>query len=278
VGRVAPSSFLWAVTREPIADAMTTRAEILIIGNEILSGKVADEHSAFLCREFRVLGVNVRQVVVLPDEVEAIAEAVRVSWHRADLIVTTGGVGPTHDDVTIEGIARGLGRPLVRHPDLFELVREVYGASDDPYVNRLADVPEGATLVRAPGMRVPVVVVDKLYVFPGVPEVLRRKFHAIKSRFQNDPFHLRTIYLGVGEEAIASLLYDAAARYPDLSLGSYPAVDGASYRVRLTLESKDETCLQAAFMFLMGRLPAGSVRSVDREPEPLRRSDTRSAN
>ncbi|HET8761257.1 MAG TPA: molybdopterin-binding protein [Nitrospiria bacterium] len=245
---------------------MSTRAEILIIGNEILSGKVADEHAAFLCREFRALGVDVRRVVVLPDDVDVIAEAVRAAWARADLIVTTGGVGPTHDDVTIEGVAKGLGRPLVRHPVLFGLVQELYGASGDPYVNRLADVPEGATLITAEGLRVPVVSVDKLYVFPGVPEVFRRKFNAIKSRFRSSPFHLRTIYLGVGEESIASLLYDAAARYPDLALGSYPVVGRNSYRVRLTLESKDPTCLESAFAFLTERLPNGSVVAVDREP------------
>jgi molybdenum cofactor synthesis domain-containing protein len=245
---------------------MSTRAEILIIGNEILSGKVADEHAAFLCREFRALGVDVRRVVVLPDDVEVIAEAVRAAWARADLIVTTGGVGPTHDDVTIEGIAKGLGRPLVRHPVLFELVKKIYGALDDPYVNRLADVPEGTTLIGAEGLRVPVVAVDKLYVFPGVPEVFQRKFNAIKARFRISPFYLRTIYLGVGEESIASLLYDAAARYPDLALGSYPVVGRTSYRVKLTLESKDPTCLESAFAFLTERLPNGCVVAVDREP------------
>jgi molybdenum cofactor synthesis domain-containing protein len=117
---------------------MTTRAEIVIIGNEILSGKVADEHSSFLCREFRALGVDVRRVEIIPDEVDAIADAVRAAWERADLIVTTGGVGPTPDDVTIAGIARGLGRPVVRHPELESLVRALYGGQPIKAVERLA--------------------------------------------------------------------------------------------------------------------------------------------
>ncbi|MFZ5877038.1 MAG: competence/damage-inducible protein A [Nitrospirota bacterium] len=247
---------------------MTTRAEILIIGNEILSGKVADEHTAFLCRELRDLGVDVRRVVVLPDEVDTIAEAIRAAWDRADLIFTTGGVGPTHDDVTIEGVAKGLGRPLVRHPVLAQLVREVYGASDDPYVNRMADVPEGAMLIAAEGLRVPVLAVEKVYVFPGVPEVFRRKFQAIKARFRSPPFFLRTIYLGVGEEAVAGLLYEAAAKHSGVALGSYPVGRQAPYRVRLTLESKDKNRLEAAFSFVMAGVPDGSVVSVDREPAP----------
>lgn len=243
-----------------------TRAEILIVGNEILSGKVADQHTAFLCREFRTLGVDVRRVAVLPDEVDTIAEAVQAAWGRADLIVTTGGVGPTHDDVTLAGVAQGLNRPLVRHPVLAELVREIYGASNTPYVERLADVPEGAVLISAEGMRVPVIAVEKLYIFPGVPEIFRRKFDAIKTRFRSEPFHLRTIYLRVGEEPVAALLYDVAGMFPALALGSYPVLDRPAYRTRLTLESKDAAYLNTAFESLMARLPAGAVVSVDREP------------
>lgn len=246
----------------------TIRAEVLIIGNEILSGKVADEHTAFFCREFRALGVDVRRVVVLPDEVEAIAAAVRAAWDRVDVIVTTGGVGPTHDDVTLAGIALGLQRPLVRHPVLEELIRDVYGVSDNPHVNRLADVPEGAELLAAEGMRVPVVVVDKLYIFPGVPEILRRKFHAIKGRFRSQPFYLRTIYLRVGEEPIAALLFDVAKKFPALALGSYPVVDRSAYRTKLTLESKDAAYLNTAFAFVLERLPTDVVVGVDREPGP----------
>ncbi|MFZ5862763.1 MAG: competence/damage-inducible protein A [Nitrospirota bacterium] len=245
---------------------MTTRAEILVIGNEILSGKVADEHAAFLCRELRGLGVDVRRIVVLPDEIDTIAEAVRAAWDRAEVIITTGGIGPTHDDVTIQGVAKGLGRPLVRHPELARLVQTVYGASDDPYVNRLADVPRGATLIAAEGLRVPVLAVDKLYVFPGVPEIFRRKFHAIKARFQSAPFHLRTLYLGLGEECIAGLLYETTAKFPNVAIGSYPVVSRSDYRVRITLESKDASGLNTAFEFINARLPTGAVVSVDREP------------
>jgi molybdopterin-biosynthesis enzyme MoeA-like protein len=145
----------------------------------------------------------------------------------------------------------------------------VYGVSDDPYVNRLADVPEGATLISAESLRIPVLAVEKIYVFPGVPEVFRRKFHAIKARFQNAPFFLRTIYLGVGEESVAALLYDAAAQHPDVALGSYPVGNRGAYRVRLTLESKDKTRLESAFLFVTDRLPDGSVVAVDREPDPM---------
>lgn len=245
---------------------MTRRAEILIIGNEILSGKVADEHGVFLCREFRALGVDVRRIVVLPDEIAPIADAVNAAWAAADIVVTTGGVGPTHDDVTLAGIARGLGRPLVRHPALAGLIREIYGAQANQVVERMAEVPEGATLIGGEGLRFPVVLIEKLYVFPGVPEIFRRKFLAVRERFRDAPFHLRRIHLAIGEEPIASTLYEVAAKFPALLLGSYPVVNREDYRVRLTLESKDAGYLDEALAYLMARLPAAAIVPADDEP------------
>src|SRR3990170_8611135 len=154
---------------------MTTRAEIVIIGNEILSGKVADEHSAFLCRELRALGVDGRRVEIIPDEVDAIADAVRAAWERADLIVTTGGVGPTHDDVTIAGIARGLGRKVVRDPQLEAIIKKEYGPSVNEASLKLAEVPEGAELLMADGLHFPIVTIANIYIFPGIPRATRRK-------------------------------------------------------------------------------------------------------
>ncbi|MEO5657342.1 MAG: competence/damage-inducible protein A [Nitrospiria bacterium] len=246
---------------------MTRRAEILIIGNEILSGKVADEHGVFLCREFRALGVDVRRMVVLPDEIGPIADAVRSAWTAADIVVTTGGVGPTHDDVTLAGIALGLARPLVKDPTLAALILELYGAQADHVVERMAEVPEGATLIRGEGLRIPVVLIEKIYVFPGVPEIFRRKFLAVKERFRDEPFHFRRIHLAIGEEPIASTLYDVAAKFPALLLGSYPVVNRPDYRVRLTLESKDARYLDDALAYLMARLPASAIVPTDDESQ-----------
>jgi len=233
---------------------MTTRAEILIIGNEILSGKIADEHSGFLCREFRALGVDVRRIVVLPDEIEVIAEAIRQAWGRNDLIISTGGIGPTHDDVTIAGVAQGLGRPVVRHPTLESIIRDAYGDQLPDAVWRLAEVPEGAELISATGLRVPVVKVEKLYLFPGVPEIFRRKFEAIKARFQEAPFFLKKIYLAVGEERIVAALERVVKKFPEVLLGSYPVINRPDYQVLLTVESKNAAVLDEAYQDLTANL------------------------
>jgi molybdenum cofactor synthesis domain-containing protein len=254
-----------AVSRGPPAarEAMSTTAGLLIIGNEILSGKVQDANSPYLCRELRALGVEVKRISVIPDDVEAIASEVAVFAATFDIVITTGGVGPTHDDVTVEGIARGLGRPVIRHPDLERLVHRLYPGRVNDARLRLAHVPEGAQLVGQPDLVFPVVVIQNIYVFPGVPEILRQKFESIKERFRDSPFYLRKVFVTASEAAIAEHLNAVVREYPDLLLGSYPELHNPEYRVRLTLESKDPAYLDSAFNLLMRLLPASAVARVE---------------
>src|SRR5512132_1667189 len=108
---------------------MAKSAGIVLIGNELLSGKVTDANAAYLCRELRQLGVDVRRISVIPDEVGVIADEVRLFSREYDIVFTSGGVGPTHDDVTIEGVARAMGVPVVRHPDLMALLQRYYNGA-----------------------------------------------------------------------------------------------------------------------------------------------------
>jgi molybdenum cofactor synthesis domain-containing protein len=242
---------------------VATTAGILIIGNEILSGKVQDANSPYLCRELRALGVEVKRISVIPDDVNAIA-AESASFSSAfDIVITTGGVGPTHDDVTIEGIAKGLGRPVVRHPDIERQVRELYQGRVNSARLRLAMVPEGAVLLGQPNLVFPVVLINNVYVFPGVPEIVRAKFETIKERFRDTPFFLREIFVTVGEASIADHLNVVIGEFPDLLLGSYPELNNPAYRVRLTLESKDSAYLDRAFKFLIDLLPPSAITSIE---------------
>ena len=125
---------------------MAKTAGIVVIGNEILSGKVVDTNSPYICQELRTLGVDVRRIVVVPDEIEVIASDV-VTFSRAfDYVFTTGGVGPTHDDVTIEAIAHGLQRRLVIHPELDALLQELWAERPSAAREKMASVPEGAAI------------------------------------------------------------------------------------------------------------------------------------
>lgn len=241
---------------------MAKTAGIILIGNELLSGKVVDVNAAHLCRELRQLGVDVRRVSVIPDEVDVIAREV-AEFHRTyDWVFTSGGVGPTHDDVTVEGVARGLGVPVVRDPGLVARLTEAYQGRVNAARLKMADVPEGADLLAADAMVVPVVALRNVYVFPGVPEIFRQKFEAIKERFRERPFLLRSVYFRVGEGTLAEHLNAMLGRFPDVLCGSYPTFSDAEYRVRVTLESKEPDYLEAALSDLLGRLPADAVVRV----------------
>lgn len=242
---------------------MTTTAGILIIGNEILSGKTQDTNSPYLCRELRALGVEVKRISVIPDDVEIIAAEAAAFSAAYDVVITTGGVGPTHDDVTVEGIAKGLGRPVISHPELEGLVKKRYAGALNSARLRLAKVPAGAELIGHPDLVFPVVVLQNIYVFPGVPEVLRQKFNAIKERFRDTPFFLKKVLITTGESTIAEHLDALVREYPVLLLGSYPEPNNPDYRVTLTLESKDPVYLDQALSRLMSLLPSSAVFKVE---------------
>jgi molybdenum cofactor synthesis domain-containing protein len=229
-------------------------AAILVIGDEILSGKTDDLNARLLISELRELGVALRRIMVVPDDIEEVAAAARDLAARFDYIFTSGGVGPTHDDVTITGIARAFSRPVVRHPELEARIKTYFGEDVDEARLRMADVPEGAELIEAPDLRWPVLLCGNIYILPGVPELFRRKFEAIRERFRVAPFYARAIYTQEDEFDLAARLREVAERHPQVAIGSYPNFSSPEYRVKLTLESKEAAALEAAVMALMEML------------------------
>jgi molybdenum cofactor synthesis domain-containing protein len=238
---------------------MAKTAGIILIGNEILSGKVADQNALYLCREFRQLGVDVRKIAVVPDEVELIAREVAEFSRGYDWVFTSGGVGPTHDDVTIEGVARAFGLRIVRDPGLVANLEQAYRGRLNEARLKMAEVPEGAELLASDHLVVPVVVVGNVHVFPGVPEIFRRKFDAIKERFRERPYLIRSVFFQVGEGTLAEHLNAMLQSFPELLCGSYPELTNPEYKVRVTLESKEPEYLEAALRDLLARLPGAAV-------------------
>jgi molybdenum cofactor synthesis domain-containing protein len=242
---------------------MEKTAGILIIGNEILSGKIKDDNSPYLCRELRSLGVDVKRLLVLPDDEEVIAEQIRSWVGQYNLIFTCGGVGPTHDDVTVAGIARGLGKDVIRDASLLALVQNLYPPPLTDAMLKMTEVPEGAELIMAEGLRYPVVAISNIYIFPGIPEILRKKFDALKEQFRSTPFFLKKIFVDSPELEIAQHLLAVNRLYPCLGLGSYPVLKHPEYQVMLTLESKDPTYLDRAFLHLLSLLPQEIVVKIE---------------
>jgi molybdenum cofactor synthesis domain-containing protein len=242
---------------------MAKTAAILIIGSEVLSGKVTDENSPYLARELRSLGVEVRRVVTIPDERPTIVREVRDMARDHDVVFTTGGVGPTHDDVTIAAIAEAFGRRCVRHPVLEAALRGHYGAGITAAQLRMAEVPEGSRLIGAEHFGLPIVAYENVFIFPGIPETVQRKFARIREQFREAPYVLRRIYLRCDEGDIAADLFQAIDRFPALQLGSYPILHNPDHNVVLTLESKRADEVEGAVRFLLERLPASRIVRVE---------------
>jgi molybdenum cofactor synthesis domain-containing protein len=234
-------------------------AAIIVIGNEILSGKVVDTNAPFLTRELRAIGVTLKRILTIPDEVDEIAVAVKEFRPRYDVVFTSGGVGPTHDDVTMEGIAKGLGRRLVRHPAIETRLREFYKEHVNDARLKMSEVPEGAELLVDGRLGFPTVKCENFYILPGIPELFEQKFEALRERFSATPYTMRVVYTREGEGSIAEHLNATLAAFPELLLGSYPKLSHPEYTVKLTLESKDPEYVNRALAHLLQLLPAEAI-------------------
>lgn len=253
-----------AATAMPTAASTNPTAAILVIGNEILSGKVEDENARYLIGQLRRLGVSLRRIEIVPDLVDEIAASVRTLSARVDHLFTSGGVGPTHDDVTLQAVAAAFEMEMGRHPDLERLLRESYGARLHERDLRMADLPAGARLEYGPGgpgPTWPVVVVRNVWILPGVPSIFRRKFEAVRALFAAPPIHGRALYSRAGEAEIAGALDDTVAAFPGVEVGSYPQLDATNHRVKITLDGRDAASVDQALAFLTGRLGDAVVRT-----------------
>jgi FAD synthetase len=235
---------------------------MVVVGNEILSGKVQDTNAYFAARELRRVGVELRRIAVVADELSAIAEEIARCAASHDFVISSGGVGPTHDDITMEGIARAFGVKLVVHPELEALVRQHF-RERVAIGMKMAEVPEGAILHASDDVRFPTVQLHNVYILPGIPQLFERKLMALIGRFATAPYFIRTIYTSAGEGTIAEYLNACLKEFPELLLGSYPRIAESGYRVKLTLESKQREYVESAFAHLVSLLPRDAILSTE---------------
>jgi len=238
-------------------------AGLLVIGNEILSGKVVDTNSPFLATELRSLGVDLDRILTIPDEIDTIAREVRAMSDAYDFVFTSGGIGPTHDDVTMDAIARAFGRELELNQSMCERIERSQGSPLNESQQKMALIPSNSQVIDAGDLWFPVVIVENVHIFPGIPKLLQKKFLSIRDRFRGVPFQLRRIYVKQRESEIAVHLNDLLIEFPDLMLGSYPRIEEKDYRVLLTLESRDGDYLVRAQEALLSRLESDAIFKVE---------------
>jgi len=241
---------------------MGKTAGIIIIGDEILTGKVQDYNSFFMAQELWSHGIQLCRISIIPDIIEEIAREVRDFSNRFDHVFTSGGIGPTHDDVTIEGISKAFSVPSIVDGTLEAFLNTKLG-SLSPEQLKMAEVPEGAELILDENLSFPLIKFRNVFILPGIPQLLRKKFFAIEKMFDEPIVHLKKVYLNESESRVAPVLNDIVRCYRNVKIGSYPVIDNEEYSVMVTMESLDSVALAAALKDLLEKMPAEKLVRVE---------------
>src|SRR6185436_14230896 len=230
--------------------AVTPTASILTIGNELVSGDVPNTNAAWLARRLAPLGVAVRLTASLPDEIDAIAEFVQAESARVDLLLVTGGLGGTPDDLTREAIAAAFGVPQEEVPEVAADLRARF-ARNPEYAARWALLPRGSRPLANPLGGAPGFAIQNVYVMPGLPSEMEAMFASIEEEFRRgSPIQAWRRVYRTYESAIAPMLAETGARWPSVLVGSYPSCGAGGFVVEIVLKSSDVAALAAASAWL----------------------------
>ena len=230
-----------------MAEEKIVTACVLIIGNEILSGRTQDANLAYIATGLNEVGVTLREARVIPDVPEVIIATVNEVRAKFDYVFTTGGIGPTHDDITSECVARAFGLPWTLHPEAHKLFLSAYkpGELNEARL-RMAHTPEGAALITNPVSRAPGFRIGNVFVMAGIPRVMQAMFDGVKHELKGGrPMLSRTVSCHLPEGIIAKGLGEIQARYADLDSGSYPFYRRGECGTSLVLRGRDAERLAA---------------------------------
>jgi molybdenum cofactor synthesis domain-containing protein len=242
-----------------------TTVAAVIIGNEILTGKVRDTNTPLLVDLLREAGVNLGRLVVIGDDPDEIAAEVERCAAVYDAVVTSGGLGPTHDDRTVEGVAAAFGVGVVRHPEVEAMIRAFWGERLTEAALRMADMPDGSRLLHGDDSLLPLVVCRNVYLLPGVPELFAAKLASLRRELSGTRRFVRSVFLSSYESDVAELLTRVDAANPEVQIGSYPRFGHGDHRLWVTFEGADETAVHRAVAALLELVPAADV--VRTEPD-----------
>lgn len=229
------------------ADPQIVTAAVVIIGNEILSGRTEDKNLHYIAAKLTAIGVRLIEARVVGDTEQAIVAALDACRTKYDYVFTTGGIGPTHDDITCDAVAKAMGRRVVRHPDAERKLRAYLGDRVNEARLRMANVPEGAELIEnavsvAPGFRI-----ENVFVLAGVPAVMRAMMDEIASRLRAGARMLSVaVSAFIAEGDVAAGLEAIQKRYPDFDIGSYPFFRGGKFGTSLVVRGIDPARVEAA--------------------------------
>ncbi len=237
-------------------------AAVLIVGDEILSGRTQDINLSAIAKFLGVLGVEVAEARVVSDVLEDIVAAVNALRGRWDYVITTGGIGPTHDDITADGVAAAFGVKLYEHPEIIAMMEKRYAAGDlNAARRRMARVPDGGELIANPVQGPPGFMIGNVFVLAGVPSIMRGMLNDVGWRLKGGAVVLsRTVRVEkFGEGVIAAPLEATARAYPEMSMGSYPFFGPDGFGSNLVLRGRDEAELERAVGDLIAALEGAGI-------------------
>ncbi len=241
-------------------------AALVVIGDEILSGRTQDANIAYLAKWLGLQGIRLREVRVVADDFAAIAEAVNALRVKHDYLFTTGGIGPTHDDITVDAIAAALHLPVVLHPEAVAILTRHYGDRINDARLRMARVPQGASLVPNPRTQAPGIRVGNIFIMAGVPAITRSMLESLDGQLPGGrPMLSRTIAAWTVESRVADLLGAVEKAHDGVQIGSYPFWRDGKTGANFVIRSVDQAMLDTTAAALISALEGDGIAAVDGE-------------
>lgn len=244
---------------------------VVLIGDELLSGQIQDKNLKYAIQQFAVTGHRLSEARIIGDDQSQIAETVRDMSARHGYVITSGGVGPTHDDCTVCGIADALHETTVRNPVLEASLRAYYGDAITDDALRMADVPESAELLDESGHNWPIVRARNIFILPGVPQIFQQKFDRLIRYLPNaTPFFQSALFVNWDEVYFAEQLRVLNAEIEDLMIGSYPIFGHPQYNTQITLKHTNAETLKIAHQRVRVFFEAEQRLIMESEVKPFR--------
>jgi molybdenum cofactor synthesis domain-containing protein len=231
------------MSSSPLKHVSVPTAAIIVIGDEILSGRTKDKNIGWLADQLSALGVQLREARVIADKKHIIINTVQALSNTYDLVFTSGGIGPTHDDITTDAVATAFNVPVIRHPEAERRLIAHYKNTDLEFNEarqKMADIPDTATLIDNPLSAAPGYIIGNVHVLPGVPTILQAMFEGVKGKLPGGVVMTRiTVQCSTGEGNIATILADVEAQYHGVSIGSYPYMKPGHFGTAVVVSGLD---------------------------------------
>jgi molybdenum cofactor synthesis domain-containing protein len=242
-------------------------AALVVIGDEILSGRTQDKNIAQVASWLNEQGIRLAEVRVVPDDSAAIGSAVNALRSAHDYLFTTGGIGPTHDDITVDAIAAAFGVPVVVHPEARKILEDYYRDRELPVTNarlRMARTPQGAELLANPNSGAPGIRMGNVYIMAGVPSITASMLEALTGKLEGGrPIVSVTIGARAAESEVADLLRETEEAHPGVAIGSYPFFKNGRYGANFVIRSEDGALARETGSDLVERLKAAGFDPVE---------------